>query len=118
MPAAVGLRGTIRRTRRPRARRCWEPEASVATAEAPAAWRVTRAGATPKDAAASEAEAAVAWPVEEAVVSPVSLITFHRRTKKNKTRARARPKSIRPRNDGGTFNRLSAGTIRFSVKFR
>lgn len=72
MPAAVGLRETIQKTKSPRARRCWALAVSEATAVALAAWRATRAEATPKDSAGSAAAAADASPAEEVAVSPVS----------------------------------------------
>lgn len=70
----VGLQGTIRKTRRPRARRCWEPVASIATVEVSAVWRVTRVEATPKDTVDSVAAVVDAWLVAVVVVSLVRII--------------------------------------------
>jgi len=70
--AVAGPQETIRRTKNPLARRCWELAVSEAMEVVSAAWRVIRAEATPKDLAGSVEAVADALQAGEVEVSQVS----------------------------------------------
>lgn len=72
MLAAAGPRETIRKTKNPPARRCWGLVVSEAMEVVSAAWRVTKAEATPKDLAGSVEAVVDALPAVEVEVSLVS----------------------------------------------
>lgn len=70
--AVAGPQETIRKTKNPLARRCWELAVSEAMEVVSAAWRVTRAEATPKDLEGSAEAVADALQAAEVEVSQVS----------------------------------------------